>query len=286
MSTVLVCGSTGRFREITPRLLERGHAVRAATRDPGSPAARDLRRRGATVVDADLDDVAGLRAAAEGADVVFAGGTAHAAGPQADARHGTNVAEAARDAGVSLLVYVSVAGADRPSGVPVFESKRAVEARIHRLRVPATIVAPVYLMENLWNPWNLPALEAGRLPTPVPGTQRMKQVALADVIAVAALVIEREDELVGQRVPVASDELTAHEAAAALSRLIDAPLAVQEPPSPPANPLFRWLEEVGDHVDIDGLRACFPDVGWHWFADWAATQDLDAIRSAAAADRR
>ena len=33
---------------------------------------------------------------------------------------------------------------------------------------------------------------------------------------------------------------------------------------------------------VDGLRARFPDVGWHRFADWAATQDLDAIRAAAA----
>src|SRR5436309_10790158 len=140
MSTVLVCGSTGRFREITPRLLERGHTVRAATRDPGAPAARDLRRRGATIVEADLDDVAGLRAAADGADAVFAGGTAHVAGPEADARHGANVAEAARDAGVGHLVYVSVAGADRHSGVPVFASKRAVEGRIRALGVPATIV--------------------------------------------------------------------------------------------------------------------------------------------------
>ena len=282
MATVLVLGSTGRFRGIVPALLARGHAVRAATRDPRGSAARDLRGLGAHVVEADLDDAVGLRAAADGADAVFAAGTAHVAGPQGDARHGANVARAAQEAGVGHLVYVSVAGADRPSDVPVFESKRAVEARIRELELPATIVAPVYLMENLWNPWNLAALDAGRLPSPVAGSRPLQQVALADVVAFAALALDRRDEMLGARVPIASDELTAREAAAELTRLLDVPIAVQEPGSPPANPLFRWLEEVGDHVDVEALRARFPEIGWHRFAEWAATQDLRRLRGAAA----
>jgi uncharacterized protein YbjT (DUF2867 family) len=281
MATVLVLGSTGRFGGIAAALLQRGHSVRAATRDPRSPAAGDLRRHGADVVTADLEDLDSLRTAARSADVVFAGGTAHAAGPAADVRHGANVVRAARDADVAHLVYVSVAGADRASDVPVFESKRAVEAQIGDLGIPATVVAPVYFMENLWNPWNLPALDAGRLPTPVGSARALQQVAIADVVAFSALVIEHRGEFLDRRIAIASDELTAQDAAAALDRLLGAPVDIEEPPAATANPLFRWLDRVGDHVDIDDLRARFPEVGWHRFAEWAAQQNLSRLRAGA-----
>jgi uncharacterized protein YbjT (DUF2867 family) len=285
MATVLVLGSTGRFRGIVPALLAQGHAVRAATRDSQGSVANELGDLGADVVAADLDDVASLRAAADSADAVFGAGTAHVAGPQGDVRHGVNLAEAAREAGVGHVVYVSVAGAGEPSDVPVFESKRAVEARIREFELPATIVAPVYLMENLWNPWNLPVLEAGRLPSPVPSGQALQQVALADVVAFSVLALGRREELLGERLPIASDELTAREAAAEIAQLLDAPIEVEEPVSPPPNPLFRWLAEVGDHVGVDEVRARFPEIGWHRFGDWAATQDLGRLRAAAARAR-
>jgi hypothetical protein len=37
--------------------------------------------------------------------------------------------------------------------------------------------------------------------------------------------------------------------------------------------LFDWLDRVGHHVDISALRRRFPDVRWHRFEQWAATQD-------------
>jgi uncharacterized protein YbjT (DUF2867 family) len=171
-STILVYGATGRLRQLAATLIDRGRQVRAATRDPDSPRGRALGRLGASVVAADFDDLDSLVAAGRGVAAVVAAGTGHAAGPDGDLRHGTNIADAVARAGVAHLVYVSVAGAGQPSRVPVFESKRAVEAHIRRVGVPYTIVAPVYFMENLWNPWNRPALAAGRLPSPVPGRSR------------------------------------------------------------------------------------------------------------------
>src|SRR6266704_3560242 len=105
---ILVIGMTGRFGRIADLLLERGHAVRVATRDPALPAAARLAARGADITRADLEDTGTLAAA-------------------------------------PYLVFVSGAGAGRPTGVPVLEAKRAVEARIRQLRIPAAIIAPVYL---------------------------------------------------------------------------------------------------------------------------------------------
>jgi len=69
---VLVAGATGRLGgPLADRLLDRGHRVRALTRDPGSAAADRLRRSGAHIVAGDLDDPSGLRRAAAGADAVL-----------------------------------------------------------------------------------------------------------------------------------------------------------------------------------------------------------------------
>jgi uncharacterized protein YbjT (DUF2867 family) len=74
------------------------------------------------VVFGDFGDRASLEAALAGVDAVFAGGTAHKAGPQAEAQHGINLAETVRASRAPHLVYMSGAGADRATGVPVLES--------------------------------------------------------------------------------------------------------------------------------------------------------------------
>jgi len=47
-------------------------------------------------IQVDFVDIQSLMSAARGADIVFAAGTGHAAGPRGDVRHGTNIADAAR----------------------------------------------------------------------------------------------------------------------------------------------------------------------------------------------
>src|SRR5262245_5303007 len=83
---VLVAGAAGRFGGIIDLLLARGHAVRAATRDPARPATVRLAALGADLVRADFEDPGSLAAAARGVDAVFASGTAHKAGPGGEDR--------------------------------------------------------------------------------------------------------------------------------------------------------------------------------------------------------
>ena len=286
-------------------LLERGHRVRALSRNPAgwgaggaghSGANRDGAGRGGTgrggtgrggtgrgrtgrdgaleAVRGDFDDPASLRAAFEGVDAVFAAGTAHRAGPAGEARHGISLAEAVSAAGVPHLVYVSGAGAEAATGVPVFESKRAVERRIAELGVPATILAPVYFMENAFNPWNLPALQRGRFPLPLPGDRMLQQVAIEDIAAFAVRALERPAEFAGRRLELASDALTGEQAAATLGYDFER-LPLDSFP-PPLRLLFEWLGHTGTSVDIEALQRDHPDIGWHSFRQWAAAQDWPA----------
>jgi uncharacterized protein YbjT (DUF2867 family) len=270
---VLVAGATGRFGEITDLLLARGHAVRAATRDPAQPAAARLAARGAEVVRADFEDRGSLAAAAAGMDAVFASGTAHRAGPGGEERHGKNLADALDTVGAPHLVFVSGAGAERDTGLALLDAKRAVERRLRERQLPVTVIAPVYLMENLFNPWNLAALRAGVLPTPVPPALRLQQVATSDILAMAVLAIERPEALAGDRIEVASDAPTGQEAAAALSGLVGREFTARQLPGtdvPPAlGALFGWLERDPSLVDIGALHARFPVIAWHTFTHWA-----------------
>jgi hypothetical protein len=56
-------------------------------------------------------------------------------------------------------------------------------------------------MDNLWNPWNRPALAAGTLPGPVPPDRMLQQVSIADVVAFYDLVLEQTSSTSVSRSP-------------------------------------------------------------------------------------
>ena len=69
---VLIFGATGNMGGATAReLLKRGWQVRAVTRNPESEKARDLAKRGAEVVQADMADRTSLDRVFEGMKRVF-----------------------------------------------------------------------------------------------------------------------------------------------------------------------------------------------------------------------
>ena len=101
----------------------------------------------------------------------------------------------------------------------------------------------------------------------------LQQIPLADVLAFTVHVLESGDVMLGQRIEIASDQLTADQAASVISSLLGRRVEVAEPPPARPNPLAAWLEHAGPAVDIIALRRGYPHIGWHTFADWAAVQD-------------
>lgn len=276
---VLVVGAGGRFAPLADLLLERGHDVRVTSRDPASSHATRLASLGAEIVRADFEDLGSLRAAAAGVDAVFAGGTAHHAGPEGEERHGRNLARAA--AGVPHLVYVSGDGAAADSPLPLFRAKWQVEQEIEAAGVPHAILAPTYLMENLFNPWNIPALRAGVLPSPIRTDLPLQQTATADLLSLARIAIEQPERFAGRRIALASDVLTAEEAARIVSARLPRELEPRQAPAEglPAGVrfLFGWLESSGHQVDVGALHEELPEVGWRDFGHWVDGQ-LDRFR--------
>jgi uncharacterized protein YbjT (DUF2867 family) len=140
-----------------------------------------------------------------------------------------------------------------------------------------TILAPVYFMQNAFNPWNLDALSARTIPLPLPPDRPLQQLAVEDLAAVATAVIERGPIAHEQRIELAGDEISGEQAAAVLSRGTGRRFVFRQVPLeqlPRAmRPLFEWLDRVGHRVDRGLLRERFPEIRWHSFGDWATARE-------------
>src|SRR5437879_7639092 len=162
---VLVTGAPGKQGGHRVRArLARGHSIRALTRKPESAGAAALAARGVTIVTGDFENQGTLERAARGVDTVFAMSTPFESGATTETREGINIVRAASTVGVSHLVYSSVAGADRATGIPHFDSKFEVEQAIRQSGVPFTIVAPVFFMENFLADWLAAGIPKGSFP--------------------------------------------------------------------------------------------------------------------------
>ena len=284
--TVVVTGSTGKQGGAVARgLLERGHKVRAVTRDPNSSQARLLANAGATLVAASLEDTAAITKALEGATSLFAMTTPFG-GTDAETRQGVAAAAAAKAAGVHL-VFTSVGSANRQTGIPHFDSKYEVEKHIAKVGVRATILAPVYFMENLY--FAKEQLAKGIYAAALPPTRALAQVAVVDIGAVAVRVLEDAGRFTGKRFDLASDELTGNDAMAILARVTGRPFSYYQVPldvirqrmGDDGARMSEWLDRVGYTVDRAALHREFPDVAFHDFESWAKMQDWNALLQSA-----
>ena len=117
----------------------------------------------------------------------------------------------------------------------------------------------------------------------LPATRRLQQIAVADIAQFTALVIERRESFLGQRIDIASDELTVATVAAQISeetgRHIEytaiAVDAVRQQSEDVAR-MYEWFDRVGYDADVVGLRWRYPEVDWHRFDTWVREQEWPA----------
>ncbi|MFC8285493.1 NmrA/HSCARG family protein [Streptomyces cyaneofuscatus] len=254
---ILVLGGTGNQGGATAReLLSRGWSVRALVRDPDKPEAQALKELGAVLVRGDLEDVASLRAATEGVYGIFSV-QALAYEPEtlaAEVRHGKAVADVAKEAGVTHFVYSSVGGAERGTGIDHFESKAEIERHIKALGLPATILRPVFFMNNLLHFADAQGERVMSLP--VKPDKPMQFIASDDIGAFAADAFDRPAEFIGREIELAGDEITFPQVAEVYERITGTPSRLE--PTPIEERMFEWFAEEGYQADIPALRELHP----------------------------
>jgi uncharacterized protein YbjT (DUF2867 family) len=259
---ITVIGSTGQQGSaVIDALLEKRVPVRAVTRNPNGDKARALDERGVEVVYADLEDVDSVRAAFDGAAAAFAMTTHDGLdGPKREVAHGRVIAAAAADAGLPFLVYSSVGGVERGSGVPHFESKRRVEEVLLEA-VPVTFVRPTFFMETL----RLMIRRDGArviIGMPLAGDVGLQMISVRDIGRAAAALLLMGDPAVAP-VEIAGDELTGEQIAVRIAHRLGSPTTYVQLP----------LDVLGDDEDLKmmfGWLARLPA----YQADFARTREL------------
>jgi uncharacterized protein YbjT (DUF2867 family) len=259
---ITVIGATGQQGgAVIDALLKQRIPIRAVTRNPNGDKARTLAERGAEVVYADLEGVDSMRAAFDGAAAAFAMTTHDGLdGPKREVAHGRVIAVAAADAALPFLVYSSVGGVERGSGVPHFESKHRIEEVLLEA-VPVTFVRPTFFMETL----QLMIRRDGARVTiamPLAGDVAIQMISVRDIGRAAATLLLMGDPAVAP-VEIAGDELTGEQIAERIAhRLGSTTTYVQLP-----------LDVLGDDEDLKmmfGWLARLPA----YQADFARTREL------------
>ncbi|WP_405143408.1 NmrA/HSCARG family protein [Sphaerisporangium sp. NBC_01403] len=229
--TILVTGATGRQGGATAaHLLAGGWPVRALVRDPETPAAQALGRAGAELFTGDLDDHGSLAAATAGTYGVF-GVTPDDDDAEREIRRGHALAEAAAAAGIAHVVFASVGGAERGTGISYWESKWQIEQHIHALSLPATILRPVRFMEN----HTIPRLPLGGIVDGVlthlfdPDVP-VQLIAADDIGAFAALAFTRPAAYLGEAIEIAGDELTPLQTVSLISDVLEREITYRQVP--------------------------------------------------------
>lgn len=298
---VLVTGATGKQGGAAARaLLSAGIPVRALVRDPTTAPAGSVAALGAELVTGDLRDRDSLLRAAEGASAVFSvqmpAWTGEGIDFAGELVQGTNLIEAAKDAGVRQFVQSSVSGAGRhrdapgwaegrwESMAPALETKTTLQ---NRLRAAAferwTLLKPCFFMENF-----LPSaafmfprgIESGLVTALKPGT-RLSLIAVDDIGRAAAAAVADPERFDRVELELASDYLSMAEIAETLSvvlgRDLPAPDLTEEQAlalgMPPVGSPHDWLNVVGQPARPQYLR----DLGVEptSFADWARRNMLN-----------
>lgn len=224
----VVTGATGNLgRLVVESLLAKdvpADRITATGRDVSKIA--DLAERGVRTLVADFNDPASLHSAFAGADKVLLVSGSEVG--QRLAQH-TNAIAAAVDAGVGLLAYTSVAGADSAQ-------MKLAEEHLATEKVLADAGVPHVLLRNGWYHENYTAqlptfLEHGTIASSA-GEGRISGAARADFAEAAAAVLLADDQA-GRVYELGGDEsYSLDELAATVSEVTGRPVTHQSLPAP------------------------------------------------------
>lgn len=296
--TIAIVGATGAQGGGLARAVladpQGGFAARVLTRNTASDKARALADAGAEVVQADLDDEAGLQRALQGAHAAyFVTNFWEHFSPEREMQQAAAMARAARAAGLRHVVWSTLEDSRRfvpldddrmPTlmgqyKVPHFDAKGESDRFFADAGVPTTYLLTSFYRDNLIHfgmgpkhdadadgsgglVWTMPLADV-----PFPG------IAAEDIGRCAYGIFRRGGETVGQRIGIAGEHLTGRQMAAALSDALGRPVRYQAiapddyrqlgfPGADDLGNMFQFNTEFADEFravrDVDTARALNP----------------------------
>ncbi|NWF63598.1 MAG: NAD-dependent epimerase/dehydratase family protein [Chloroflexi bacterium] len=201
---ILITGATGFIgRALVRQLSSIGYSLRALIR-PSSKTPRLPKSVPVEVSVVSLADTRGLRAAMRGVETVIHLASAENQGSRGnllvtDIQGTQNLVEAASDAGVDRILYLSHLGAARASGYPAFKAKGIAEESIRAGKTPYTIIRTslVYGPEDHFtnNIDRLLRSSIGFFPVPNGGRVVVQPVWVEDLVTCMIWSLQNESTL-------------------------------------------------------------------------------------------
>ncbi|MFD3992537.1 SDR family oxidoreductase [Streptomyces sp. NPDC058583] len=214
---VAVVGATGfQGGAVAGLLAERQHRVRTLTR---RPSADRPPLPGASFLAGDLSRPDDVRRLFEGTTHAFMTMPLVYESERVEA-YARNVADAALEAGTERLVFNANTRIPLgPTDVAAFETRRLAERVLRDSGVPLVVIRPPVYLDNLFSPWNGPALvDDGVLAYPLPAAARTAWLSHRGLAEAAFAALTRED-LAGRTFDIGGERsLTGDELAAAFGR--------------------------------------------------------------------
>ncbi|KAH7366767.1 hypothetical protein B0T11DRAFT_274057 [Plectosphaerella cucumerina] len=222
MPTILVVGATGQQGGgVINALLSHGNTdlvIRALTRNPSSAAAKTVLARGVQPVKGDLLDRPSLLAALTGVDQAYL--VTDFRGPddvEGELKQGRLFIDTAKEAGVSHIVFSSVAGADISQPVEHFYTKFKLEEYLRASGHAWTVVRPVGFMEVIPPPGIGRAFFLGAMAS-LMGNTKQKYVACDDIGKTVAKALLHPAEFNHKTITIAGQVADVDELQAALEK--------------------------------------------------------------------
>lgn len=165
-------------------------------------------------------------------------------------------------------MYSSVSGAERSEGVTHFHTKYVIEQHIREFGGPASIVRPVFFMENLLT-FEHPQLhnDVALFRIPLHPTTKRQMIAADNIGIVVADMFDNSDKFIGQALEIAGDELTGPQIAEIYTKVTGQPARFEEQPIGEVRAfnrefaaMFEWLNEQGFKADIAACRRTYPEL--------------------------
>ncbi len=252
---------------VAKRSRQAGFHVKALTHDASSPEAHGLAQDGIDVQQINPEDMDALQDAMRGGYGLFCK-MEHPNDFAREAREGKALLGAAKAAGLSHVVFSSLAGAEVCQGAPRFDAKREVEAHGRSLGLPFTVLRPAFLMD--WFLSDFYPEERDSLLTislPLPMDYPLQMVAEEDIALFAQSAFLDPENSIGKAIEIAGDEVNPLLLGVLFGRAITSQIqcvesTLEEMRAVQADwaPLFEWLQREGYRVNIEGLRRMQPEL--------------------------
>jgi len=281
-----------------------GFTVRALTRNPDSPAARELAELGAEVVPTDFHDEPTVHHAFEGAYGAFLVTNFWAHGSAAKETEEIDVlARAAEATGLRHVVWSTLEDTrvllplednrmpvlQGKYNVPHFDAKGAGNELFTRAGVPTTFLNTTFFFQGFVQGMGPQRTEGGvlTLSLPLEDGKLLAGVDVADIGRTALAVFKRGEEFIGSTLHLAGDHLTGAQYFEKMAAVLGEPVRFQSVPYDAFRSLdFPGAEEIGNMFqyygdfdqeftgarDLNRLREINPAL--KSFDDWLAENAL------------